>query len=79
MSRFLRRTSVRLRIQTEREAIIRREAHLKLFDENSSGRQCRVAAAAIYGSRPGSLLSAEPNRVAVLEVIAHVNSERDGD
>ena len=58
---------------------IRRKAQLKFFDENSSGRQCRLAAAAIYGSRPRSLLSAEPNRVTVLEVVAHVSSERDGD
>jgi hypothetical protein len=38
-----------------------------------------LAAAAIYGGVPHSLLSAEPNRVAVLEVVAHVSSERDGD
>ena len=50
------------------------------FDENSSGRQCRLAAAAIDGSlSPGSLLSADPDRVAVLEVVAHVTSERDVD
>ena len=52
---------------------------LSFFDENSSGRQCRLAAAAVYGSRRPALLGTETDRVTVFEMVSHINPERDSD